>query len=558
MAESSTIDRGRWTVDHGFRSTVHCLYREATLMTNNYDAIIIGGGHNGLVAAAYLARAGKKTVVLERRPIVGGAAVTEEIFPGYKFTEFSYVVSLLRPEIIRDLELPRHGLKILPLPSTFTPTENGDYLAAWDDHDLTRRELYRHSPKDAEAYDEYARVMARAAKAIKPIINLIPPDPSSLTPRDLIGLLKVGQYAASLFDKELYTIAKLATQSSADLLEEWFETDALKGTKAASGIIGTFLGPRSPGTAYVLLHHYMGEIDGAFRAWGFAKNGSGGVSGAIASAAQALGAEIRVEASVQQVKVKGGRAAGVVLENGDELEANVVLSAADPKRTFLQFVEPKYFPDDFVTSIQNFRVRGSSGKVNLALSELPQFTALPDEPAVHRGAVSISPSIDYIERAYDDAKYGQISQRPYIDMIFPSMIDPDMAPPGQHVMSCFVQYAPYDIEGGWDDDRRAQFGEKVIATSEQYAQNIRKAIVGMQVITPKDIESIAGIAGGNIFHGELLLHQLFFLRPVPQWADFRTPLKGYYFGASGAHPGGGVMGAAGMLAAKEILKDGML
>lgn len=524
-------------------------------MSNTYDVIVIGGGHNGLVAAAYLAKAGKKVLVLERRHIVGGAAVTEEIFRGYKFTEFSYVVSLLRPEIIRDLELPKHGLKILPLPSTFTPMENGDYLASWDDHDLTRQEIYRHSPKDAEAYDEYARLMARAAKAVKPLISLIPPDPSSLSPRDLLGLLKVGQYARSLSEKELYTIAKLATQSSADLLEEWFETDALKGTKAASGIIGTFLGPRSPGTAYVLLHHYMGEIDGAFRAWGFAKGGSGGVSGAIANAARALGVEIRVETSVQQVKVKNGRTAGVVLENGDELDANVVLSAADPKRTFLQFVESKYFPDDFVTSIRNFRVRGSSGKVNIALSELPQFTALPNEPAVQRGAGSISPSIDYIERAYDDAKYGQISQRPYIDMIFPSMIDPDMAPPGQHVMSCFVQYAPYDVEGGWDDARREQFGETVIATIEQYAPNIRKAIVGMQVITPKDIESIAGITGGNIFHGELLLHQLFFLRPVPQWADFRTPLKGYYFGASGAHPGGGVMGAAGMLAAKEILKD---
>ena len=525
------------------------------MTSNQYDAIIIGGGHNGLVAAAYLARVGKKVVVLERRPLIGGAAVTEEIFPGYKFTEFSYVVSLLRPEIIRDLELSKHGLKILPLPSTFTPMENGDYLAAWDDHDLTRREIYRHSPRDAEAYDEYARLMARTAKAIKPLISLVPPDPSSLSPRDLLGLLKLGRFASGLKEKELYQIAKLMTQSSADLLEEWFETDALKGTKAASGIIGTFLGPRSPGTAYVLLHHYMGEIDGAFRAWGFAKGGSGGVSGAIAGAAQALGAEIRVNASVSQVIVKGGRAVGVALENGDELHSKVVLSAADPKRTFLGFVEPKYFPDDFVTAIRNFRVRGSSGKVNIALSELPDFTALPGERSLYRGAVSISPSIDYIERAYDDAKYGKVSKRPYIDMLFPSAIDPDMAPPGGHVLSCFVQYAPYDIEGGWDDDERDQLGEVVISTIEQYTPNIRKAIVGMQVISPKDIENIAGITGGNIFHGELLLHQIFFLRPAPQWADFRTPLKGYYFGAAGAHPGGGVMGAAGMLAAKEILKD---
>src|SRR5574342_745333 len=331
------------------------------MTSNQYDAIIIGGGHNGLVAGAYLARAGKKVVVLERRHIAGGAAVTEEIFPGYKFTEFSYVVSLLRPEIIRDLELPKHGLKILPLPSTFTPMENGDYLAAWDDHDLTRREIYRHSPKDAEAYDEYARVMARAAKAIKPIINLIPPDPSSLSPRDLLGLLKVGQYAASLSEKELYTIAKLATQSSADLLEEWFETDALKGTKAASGIIGTFLGPRSPGTAYVLLHHYMGEIDGAFRAWGFAKGGTGGIVDAIASSARALGVEIRVNAPVKQVIVRGGQAVGVALDTGDELQASAILTTADPVVSFLQLVEPAHLPEDFLEDIRRFRTRGSSG-----------------------------------------------------------------------------------------------------------------------------------------------------------------------------------------------------
>jgi phytoene dehydrogenase-like protein len=528
---------------------------EKEVSATQYDAIVVGAGHNGLIAAAYLARAGKRVVVLERREIVGGATVTEEIIPGYRFTEFSYVVSLLRPEIIRDLELPRHGLKILPLPSTVTPMDNGDYLAGWDDHDLTRREIYRHSPRDAEATDEYSRVMARAAKAIKPILGIVPPDPSSLSWRELARLLKLGRYGASLSDQERYRIAKLTTQSAGDLLDEWFEFDPLKGTKSASGIIGTFLGPRSPGTAYVLLHHYMGEIDGAFRAWGFAKDGTGGIAEAIARAARAIGVEIRTSAPVAKVLVKGGRASGVVLENGDELGARVVMSAVDPKRSFLQLVDPQHFPDDFTEAIRKFRIRGSSGKVNLALSELPQFTCLPGEGPLHRGAISFSPSIDYIERAYDDAKYGRFSERPYIDAIIPSMIDRDMAPPGHHVMSCFVQYAPYDIEGGWDDAKRDAFGETVVSTIERHAPNFRRAIVGKQVITPKDIETIAGITGGNIFHGELSLHQLFFLRPAPQWADFRTPLAGYYYGASGAHPGGGIMGANGRLAAMEALKD---
>ena len=525
------------------------------MSAGSYDAIVIGAGHNGLIAAAYLARAGKKVVVLERNDRVGGATVTREIFPGYRFTEFSYVVSLLRPDIIRDLELPRHGLKILPLPSTVTPMDNGDYLAAWDDHDLTRREIYRHSPRDAEAVDEYSRVMARAAKAIKPILSVVPPDPSSMSWRDLAGLLKLGKIGASMSEQERYRIAKLMTQSAGDLLDEWFEFDPLKGTKSASGIIGTFLGPRSPGTAYVLLHHYMGEIDGAFRAWGFAKNGTGGIAEAIATSARALGVEVRLSASVEKVIVQGGRATGVALANGDELRAKVVMSAVDPKRSFLQFLEPKHLPDDFVQAIRNFRVRGSSGKVNLALSELPQFTCLPGDGPLHRGAISFSPSIDYIERAYDDAKYGRFAQQPYIDSIIPSMIDRDMAPPGHHGMSCFVQYAPYDIEGGWDDAKRDAFGEAVISTIERHAPNIRRAIIGKQVITPKDIEDISGITGGNIFHGELLLHQLFFLRPAPQWADFRTPLPGYYYGASGAHPGGGIMGANGQLAALEVLKD---
>ena len=525
------------------------------MKSNHYDAIIIGGGHNGLVAAAYLARAGKNVVVLERRHLVGGATVTEEIIPGFKFTEFSYVISLFRPEIIRDLNLAQHGLKILPLPSTFTPMDNGDYLASWADHDTTRREIYRHSPKDAEAYDEFGRRMARLAKAIKPILSIIPPNPTSLHPKDLLGLLKLGKFASSLTEKELYGLAKIMTQSAADLVEEWFETEVLLGTKSASGIIGTFLGPRSPSTAYVLLHHYMGEIDGAFRAWGFAKGGTGGIADAIASSAQAFGAEIRLNAPVEQIIVRGGRAKGVALENGDEIYAPAVLSSADPIVTFLKLLDSKHLPDDLIHTLKKYRTRGSSGKVNLALSELPNFTALPGEGILHRGSISISPSIDYIERAYDDAKYGRFSKEPYVEIVIPSKIDPDMAPPGQHVMSCFVQYAPYDIEGGWDDAKRDAFGESVISTIERYAPNIRKAIIGKQVITPVDIERITGITGGNIFHGELLLHQLFFMRPATQWSSFRTPVKGYYLAGSGAHPGGGILGSPGKMAAEIALKD---
>lgn len=524
-------------------------------MANTYDAIVIGGGHNGLIHAAYLAKAGKKVVVLERRHLVGGAAVTEEIYPGFKFTEFSYVVSLLRPEVIRDLELPKHGLTILPLPSTFTPLANGDYFAAWDDHDKTRREIYRHSPKDAEAYDEYSRRMARMAMAVKPILSMIPPDPTTLHPKDLFGLAKLGGHAAGLNEKDFYNLAKLMTMSAADLLDEWFECDPLKGTKSASGIIGTFLGPRSPGTAYVLLHHYMGEIDGAFRAWGFAKGGTGGISNSIASAAKALGVEVRLNASVSQIIVKNGRAVGVALESGEEIYAKYVSSSLDPKRTFLKLTDPKQLPSDFVEAIRRYKIRGSSGKVNLALSGLPNFTALPGEGALHRGAISISPSIDYIERAYDDAKYGHFSRKPYIDCILPSMIDPDMAPPGQHVMSCFVQYAPFAQEGGWDDAKREAFGDAVVNTLSEFAPNLKSLILHRQVLVPPDIERITGLTEGNIFAGELALHQLFFLRPAPGYTNYRTPIANFWQCGSGTHPGGGIMGASGRLAALELLKD---
>jgi phytoene dehydrogenase-like protein len=522
---------------------------------NTWDAIVVGGGHNGLVNAAYLARAGKKVLVLEKRPRVGGAAVTEEIFPGFKFSMFSYVVSLLRPEIIRDLDLPGHGLHILPLESTLTPMENGDYLAGWADHDDTRRELYRHSPKDAEAYDVYGRLMYHMAHAVKPILGLVPPDPTSLNPKDLMGLLRLGKHFRGLGAEQFHALFKLMTMSSADFLDEWFETDVLKATKSASGIIGTFLGPRSPGTAYVLLHHYMGEIDGVFRAWGFAKGGTGSVSEAIAGAARRLGAEIRTDAGVAKVLVKNGRAAGVVLDNGDELRAKIVVSGLDPRRTFLGLLEERDLPGELVADIKRFKFRGSSGKVNLALGELPNFTCMPGNGPHLRGAMSISPSLEYVERAYDDAKWGEFSRRPYMDIVIPSMIDPDMAPPGKHVMSIFVQYAPYNLNGGWTDQKREAFGDAVIDSVARFAPNIRSTILHRQVITPLDIERITGLTEGNIFAGELALHQLFFLRPAPGWAKFRTPVKGFYQCGAGTHPGGGIMGASGRLAAREILKD---
>jgi len=519
------------------------------------DAIVIGGGHNGLVAAAYLARAGKSVLVLEKRHLVGGAAVTEEIYPGFRYSVFSYVVSLLRPEIMRDLDLPAHGLEILPLDSTVTPMHNGDHLAMWGDHDRTRRELYRHSARDAEAYDEFGRLMHHMALAVRPILSMMPPDPMSLSPAELLSMAKLGKHFRDLGQKHFHALYKLMTMSSADFLDEWFETDVLKATKSASGIIGTFLGPRSPGSAYVLLHHYMGEIDGAFRAWGFAKGGTGAISEAIASAARRFGATIRTSAGVSRVLVRNGQATGVVLDSGEEIRARVVVSGLDPKRTFLQLLESRELPIELVESISRFKFRGSSGKVNLALSELPNFTCMPGVGAHLRGAVSISPSLDYVERAYDDAKYGAFSKKPYMDIIIPSMIDPGMAPPGKHVMSIFVQYAPYHIDGGWNNQKREAFGDAVIDTLAEYAPNIRSAILHRQVLTPWDIEQITGLSEGNIFQGELALHQLFFLRPSPQWSRYTTPVDRFYQCGAGTHPGGGIMGASGRLAAMRILRD---
>ena len=525
-------------------------------MTQKYDAVIIGGGHNGLVTAAYLARAGKKVLVLERRHLVGGATVTEEIYPGFKFTVFSYVVSLLRPEIIRDLRLPQHGLTILPLESTLTPLPNGDYLYRDGDHFRSMRDIARHSPRDAEAYEDYSRTMYFMAKAVKYILGITPPDPTTLHPKDLLGLAGLGKHFLGLSADKLYMLTRLMTMSSADFLEQWFESDPLKATLAASGIIGTYLGPRSPGTAYVLLHHYMGEIDGAFRAWGFQKGGTGAIAEAIAASARAFGAEIRLNAPVAQVILKNGRAVGVALENGDDIYADAVVSSLDPKLTFLKLVDSAALPPDFTATIRRYRIRGSSGKVNLALDALPDLRCLPGPGPHLRGAISISPGIDYLERAYDDAKYGNFSRRPYIDAIIPSMIDPDMAPPGKHVMSCFVQYAPYELRAGTWPEKREAFGDTVVNTLAEYIPNLKNIILHRQVMTPWDIEQTTGLSQGNIFQGELSLSQLFFLRPAPGYANYRTPIKNYYQCGSGTHPGGGIMGASGRFAALEILNSG--
>jgi phytoene dehydrogenase-like protein len=393
------------------------------------------------------------------------------------------------------------------------------------------------------------------AMAVRPILSMLPPDPTSLSPKELYAMAKFGKHFRSMGQENFHHLFKLMTMSASDFLDEWFEFGPLKATKSASGIIGTFLGPRSPGTAYVLLHHYMGEIDGAFRAWGFAKGGTGAISESIAGAARRFGAEIRVNARVSQILIKNGRATGVVLEDGEEISAKVVVSGLDPNQTFLKLIESKELPTDLVDTVRRFKYRGSSGKVNLALSRLPNFTCMPGVGPHHRGAISISPSIDYLERAYDDAKYGDFSKRPYMDVIFPSMIDPGMAPPGQHVMSAFVQYAPYHITGGWNDAKRDAFGDTVIDTLSEHAPDLKECILHRQVITPKDIEDTIGLTEGNIFQGELALHQLFFLRPLPEWAKYRTPIRQYYQCGAGTHPGGGIMGASGRLAALEILKD---
>jgi len=525
-------------------------------MAKRYDAVVIGGGHNGLTTAAYLAKAGRKVVVLEKNAMLGGAAVTVEQYPGFKYSAMSYVVSLLRPEIIRELDLPKHGLEILPLDGTITPLDD-DYLWRVNDHGATIRELRRWSKNDAEAYEEYGLLMAEMARFIKPILSIVPPDPGRISPMEWLPLTGLAKDFKDLPQKLQTTFIQLMTMSAADFLDQWFETEPLKATMSASGIIGTFQGPRSPGTAYVLLHHYMGEIDGAFRAWGIPKGGTGGISSAIADAALEFGAEIRTETPVVRVKTIGGRATGIVLESGEEVDAGVVMSSLDSRWTFIKLLDEGVLDPAFIDEVMRYKYRGSSGKVNLALDSLPELSCKPGRGDWLRGAISFSPSLDYMERAYDDAKYGAYSKRPYIDCIIPTLVDPSMAPPGKHVMSCFVQYAPYHLADGqeWTPEMRDAFGENVIDTLEERFPGIRSTILHRLVLSPKDIEDWTGLSEGNIFQGELSLEQLFFNRPVPGWARYRTPVRDLWMCGSATHPGGGIMGAPGRIAALEYLKE---
>jgi phytoene dehydrogenase-like protein len=523
---------------------------------NRYDAIVIGAGHNGLVAAGYLARAGLKVLVVERNPYIGGAAVSRRLYEDFTYSNCSYVCSLLRPEIMRALELPKHGLQIIPYEGGCTFLRDGGHLAVYDNHDAMRREISRHSRRDAEAYDRYARDVMRQCKFIKPLLMREPPDPTSFKPRDLMELLYLGGRLNALGEARMYDTIRFWTMSAADYLEEYFESEIVKAHLSGSSIIGTALGPRSPGSAYVLLHHYMGDVDGSVGAWGFARGGMGAVTAALTGSLRAQDGEVRTTAGVNQVIVKGGRAVGVVLESGEEIYARVVVSNLDVRRTFLTIVEGKELPEDFLHRVRNFKIRGSSGKLNIALDGLPEFPALPPGSPCIQGDMHVTDTLEMVERAYDDWKDGCWSRAPYVDMLIPSQIDPTMTRDGKHYMSVFVQYCPYQLsDGPWTDERRKGFGATVIDAIARHSPNFKSLILHAEIRTPWDIENEVGLTEGNIFQGELTMDQLLFNRPVPGYAQYRTPLRGLYLCGSSTHPGGGVMGAPGANAARTVLRD---
>ncbi len=521
-----------------------------------YDAIVIGAGHNGLTNAAFLAKAGLEVLLLERNPYIGGASVSREIYPGFLYSNCSYVCSLLRPEIYRGLDLAKHGLQIVPYGGSVTFAENGDIFGNYIDPDVNRREIERHSLRDASAMVRFDRDVMRQCRFIRPFLMRTPPDPTSFRPRDIRELIHLGREFYKLGEEVIYDTIRFYTMSIAEFLDEYFETGLIKASLAGSGTIGSALGVMSPGTAYILLHHAMGEVDGSMGAWGFARGGMGAIANALAGAFQAHGGEIMTEAGVAQIVCKGGRVTGVALENGDEYHARTVVSNLDPKRTFLKLFDEQDLDPSVVEKARNFKIRGSSGKLNIALDGVPEFPALGRDNELIRGDMHFIDSIERFERAYDDWKNGTWSQDPYVDMLIPTLTDPTMVPPGKHFMSVFVQYVPPSIEGrDWTDEDRDAFAKTVIDQIANYSPNFKDLILHAEVRTPRELEAEVGLTEGNIFQGELTMDQLLFNRPFPGYAQYRGPVKGMYMCSAATHPGGGVMAAPGANAAREILAD---
>ena len=522
----------------------------------NYDVIIIGAGHNGLVNACYLQKAGLNVLVLEKNDWIGGAAVSRELTPNILYSNCSYVCSLFRPEIMRDLELPKHGLQIIGIEGGTTFTQDGRYLANYRNYHSKRREMARFSVKDSEAYERYSRDVTRQCRFIQPLLMRTAPDPASFKPKDIGEIFYLIKQFNELSPDQMAETIRFWTMSISDYLDEYFENDVIKASLALSGIIGTALGPMSPGTAYVLLHHYMGEVDGSIGSWGYARGGMGAITQALSSSFKSFGGELFTESEVENILIKNNRAKGVALKNGNEFYSSNIVSNADVKRTFLKLVDDKFLPPSFVKKVKNFKIRGSSGKVNIGLDSMPDFPAVPKGDPCIKGDIHFTDSIERMEKAYDDWKNGTWSQDPFLDMMIPTATDPTMAPPGKHFMSCFVQYCPPKVYGkDWTQEKKEAFGETVIKQIEDYSPGFREKIIHMEIRTPKELEEEVGLTEGNIFQGELTFDQLLFNRPVPGYAQYRSPLKGLYICGSSTHPGGGVMGAPGRNAAIEILKD---